>query len=72
MLEAEDLLGRRVLDGAGCEVGVVLDVGTGEHRAAKFLLVGASEGERVVRVEIRDVARLDGDALRLRPLLGAA
>jgi sporulation protein YlmC with PRC-barrel domain len=68
MMEAEQLLGRRVVDAGGSSVGVVLDVGLGEQRAPKFLLVGPGQQQRFVRVEMRDVAEVLPDAVRLRQL----
>ncbi|HEV8360289.1 MAG TPA: hypothetical protein VGR28_07545 [Candidatus Thermoplasmatota archaeon] len=62
---ADALLGRRVLDRAGQDLGVVVDVGTGELRAPKFLLVGAAD-TRMLRVEARDVEALDAPVLRVR------
>lgn len=67
MTQAEQLLGRKVVDGRGSDVGVVLDVGIGEQRAPKFLLVGPAPA-RYVRVEMRDVAEVLPDAVRLRRL----
>jgi sporulation protein YlmC with PRC-barrel domain len=65
IVPAEALLGRRVVDAHGSTVGVVLDVGIGEQRAPKFLLVGPSP-QLLRRVEMRDVAEAASGALRLR------
>lgn len=67
-MQAEQLLGRKVVDGSGLDVGVVLDVGIGEQRAPKFLLVGPAPAARYVRIEMRDVAEVLPDAVRLRQL----
>ncbi|MCA1814073.1 MAG: hypothetical protein LC624_09000 [Halobacteriales archaeon] len=68
MEQAEQLVGRKVVDARGLDVGVVLDVGIGDLRAPKFLLVGPapSPASRFVRVEMRDVAEVLPDAVRLR------
>jgi len=65
MMEAEQLLGRKVVDAGGLDVGVVLDVGIGEQRAPKFLLVGKPSA-RYQRVEMRDVAEVKPDLVLLR------
>lgn len=75
LVAAESLLGRRVLDAAGSDVGVVVDVGTGERWAPKFLLVGpgrvGGKPQPIVRVEMREVVALSEDAVHLRPVPGA-
>lgn len=66
---AEALLGRRVVGAQGKDLGVVVDVGTGEWSAPKFLLVGRADlrhDEPVLRVEMRDVEQASADVLRLR------
>lgn len=65
---AEALLGRKVVGAQGGELGVVVDVGTGEWFAPKFILVGPAalaHDEPIVRVEMRDVVA-DADVLRVR------
>jgi hypothetical protein len=65
---AEALLGRRVVGAHGKDLGVVVDVGTGEWFAPKFILVGPPSlmhDEPVLRVEMRDVVP-EADVLRIR------
>jgi hypothetical protein len=70
LVAAEALLGRKVVDARGQDVGVVVDVGTGERWAPKFLLVNApprADGKPAyVRVEMREVVGVSGDVLTVR------
>lgn len=75
LVTSESLLGLRVLDARGQDVGVVVDVGTGERYAPKFLIIGpvdaaAPRPHPIVRVDMREVEELQPGALRLRPLPG--
>jgi len=69
LVAADALLGRKVVDARGQDVGVVVDVGTGERWAPKFLLVNAKRGDgkpAYVRVELREVVDVGKDVLTVR------
>lgn len=73
MLVASDaLLGRRVQDHRGRDIGVVVEVAP--RRASGFVLVGLAGRPRgrqpVVRVDLDEVGSFRDGVLRLRPVPG--
>lgn len=75
MLIASDaLLGRKVVDHAGNDVGVVLDVAA-PRRQSGFVLVGparvGSKAQPILRVDLHEVAAFRDGVLRLRPVPGS-
>lgn len=74
MIASDDLLGRKVVDAHGADVGVVVDVGSGKRHIG-FVLVGPAKVTRgpapILRVDLDEVTAFDGGVLRLRPVPGA-
>jgi hypothetical protein len=69
LIAADALLGRKVKDEGGKDVGTVVDVGTGDFWAPKFLLVTTPRPDgkaAYVRVEARELLDLDGEVLVVR------